>query len=121
MVTSPSIQKVPTARQIQPIGFSGRLDAIRAPTTGKARKESREINWPLSPPVPQGLGTCMDLAGMYNAIVAANRANERPARDQASQVAVRLLIFLLLLILATYYIKLIIADCCFACIPRATS
>src|ERR671916_1770655 len=85
MVTSPSIQKVPTARQIQPMGFSGRLDAIRAPTTGKARKGSRSINWPLSPPVPQGLGTSKDLAGMYNAIVAANRANERPARDQASQ------------------------------------
>src|SRR5918997_2443887 len=92
VATSPSIQKVPTARQIQPIGFSGRLDAIRAPTTGKARKESREITWPLSPPVPQGLGTCMDLAGMYNAIVAANMANERPARDQASKAEVRRLI-----------------------------
>src|SRR5918998_6196462 len=112
---------MPMDRQIQPIGFLGRLDAIMAPTTGKVRKGSREINWPLSPPVPQGLGASTDLAGMYNAIVAANKANERPASDQASQVAVRLLIFLLLLILATYYIKLIIADCCFACIPRATS
>src|SRR5215212_4392 len=69
---------MPMDRQIQPIGFSGRLDAIRAPTTGKARKGSREINSPLSPPAPQELGTSTDLAGMYNAIVAANRATERP-------------------------------------------
>src|SRR5918998_2074438 len=102
---------MPMDRQIQPIGFLGRLDAIRAPTTGKVRKGSREINSPLSPPVPQELGTSTDLAGMYNAIVAANRANERPASDQASQVAVRLLIFLLrLIILATYYVNLMIAD-----------
>src|ERR687894_921881 len=103
VATSPSIQKMPMDRQIQPIGFLGRLDAIRAPTTGKARKGSREINSPLSPPVPQELGTSTDLAGMYNAIVAANKANERPARDQASQEAVRLLTLVLLLqVLATY-------------------
>ena len=32
------IQNRPATRQIQPIGFSGRFDAIRAPTIGKARK-----------------------------------------------------------------------------------
>jgi hypothetical protein len=85
VVTSASIQKMPTARQIQPIGFSVRLDAIRAPTTGKARKGSRKSNSPLSPPVPQGLGTSTDLAGIYNAMLATNMANERPARNQAGQ------------------------------------
>jgi hypothetical protein len=38
-----SIQKRPTTRQIQPTGFLGCLEAIRAPTMGKARKE-RKIN-----------------------------------------------------------------------------
>jgi uncharacterized protein YbcC (UPF0753/DUF2309 family) len=52
---------------------------------GKTRKGSSSINWPLSPPAPQALGACMDLAGMYNVIVAASMANERPARDQGSQ------------------------------------
>ena len=32
------IQMTPTARQIQPMGFLDRLEAIRAPTKGKARK-----------------------------------------------------------------------------------
>ena len=38
-----SVQDRPTARQIQPTGFLGCLEAIRAPTIGKARKE-RKIN-----------------------------------------------------------------------------
>src|SRR5215218_5880706 len=45
-------------------------------------------------------------------------AKERAHIDQASQEAVRLLIVFLLLILATYYINLIIADCCFPCTRR---
>jgi hypothetical protein len=32
------IQNRPEMRQIQPIGFLGRLEAIRPPTMGKARK-----------------------------------------------------------------------------------
>src|SRR5215211_4246997 len=35
---SMSIHNKPTARQIQPTGLCGRLEAIRAPTMGKARK-----------------------------------------------------------------------------------
>jgi small-conductance mechanosensitive channel len=44
-------------------------------------------------------------------------AKESAHIDQASQEAVRLLTLLLLLVLATYCIKVIIADCCFACMP----
>jgi hypothetical protein len=36
-----SIQKKPAARQIQPTGFLRRLDAIRAPTMGKAQKGTK--------------------------------------------------------------------------------
>src|SRR5215204_4583552 len=45
-------------------------------------------------------------------------ARERAHIDQASQEAVRLLIILLLLILAIYDIKVMIADCCFPCTCR---
>src|SRR5918999_4749291 len=44
-------------------------------------------------------------------------AKESAHIDQASQEAVRLLtILLLLLVIATYYSKRIMADCCFPCI-----
>src|SRR3712207_3857353 len=82
---------MPLAKQIQPMVFLGCLEAIRAPTMGKARKGSQKIRMALSPPVPHLLGTYTDRVGMYNATIAANRASERPASDQASQVAVRLL------------------------------
>ena len=49
------------------------------------------------------------------------RAKERAHIDQASQEAVRLLIIPILLVLASYCIKLIIADCCFPCTPGTTS
>ncbi len=41
------IQMMPTAKQIQPMGFSGRLEAIRAPTRGKERKGRRKVSTPL--------------------------------------------------------------------------
>jgi hypothetical protein len=47
-----SIQKMPTAKQIQPMGLLGRLEAIRVPTMGKARKGSNKMSTALSPPVP---------------------------------------------------------------------
>jgi hypothetical protein len=44
-----SIQNRPAARQIQPMGFWERLEAIRAPTSGKARKgkkiTGRRVRW----------------------------------------------------------------------------
>src|ERR671928_1537942 len=78
-----SIQKMPTARHIQPMGFSGRLEAIRAPTTGKARKGTKKMSTALRPPVPQELGGCTDRVTKYNTTDAAAMATQRPANDQA--------------------------------------
>src|SRR4028119_2363240 len=91
-----SIQKRPAARQIQPIGFWGRLEAIRAPTRGKARKGKKITRPPMSPPVPHVLGDRVAGAPykdmMVSAALAKNMATERPASDQASQEAARRLI-----------------------------
>ena len=103
---------MPEARQIHPIGLLGRLEAMSVPTVGKARKgveSNRVLTRPLVPQLPGG---CSDRVRMDIAICAANRASQRAPSDQANQVAVRLLtLLLLLLVLASYYIKLIIADC----------
>jgi hypothetical protein len=94
--TTMYIQNKPAARQIQPIGFSGRLEAIRAPTRGKARK-GKKINRLLKgPAVPQSLEGCV--AGpMYkdetvSTAPAKNMATERAASDHASQEAARTLL-----------------------------
>jgi hypothetical protein len=91
-----SIQKSPAARQIQPIGFWGRLEAIRAPTKGKARKGKKITRPPMSPPVPHVLGDRVAGAPykdmMVSATLAKNMATDRPASDQASQAAARRLI-----------------------------
>src|SRR5919107_4011872 len=86
-----SIQKSPAARQIQPIGFWGRLEAIRAPTKGKARKGKKITSPPMSPPVPHVLGD-RDAGTPYkdmmvSATLAKNMATERLASNQASQAA----------------------------------
>src|SRR5215204_448577 len=86
------IQKMPTARHIQPMGFLGRLEAIRAPTTGNARKGNNKMSTALSPPVPQELGGCTDRVAMYSTTDAAAMATERLASDHASHAAVRALI-----------------------------
>ena len=114
---------MPEARQIHPIRLLGRLEAMRVPTVGKARKGMKINRLLTGSLVPQVLGGCADRVRMDKVMVAANRASQRAPSDQASQEAVRLLtlVLLLLLVLATYYIKLIIADRCFACMPRATS
>jgi hypothetical protein len=46
-----SIQKRPTTRQIQPTGFLGCLEVIRAPTMGKARKGTKVNSSLRAPPV----------------------------------------------------------------------
>src|SRR5687767_2376290 len=85
-----SIHNSPTARQIQPMEFVGRLAAIRAPTKGKARKGSMKTNTMLKPPVPQVIGGCADRGRItYNATFATNMTSERVASDQASQEAAR--------------------------------
>src|SRR5829696_2022340 len=91
--TTMSIQNRPETRQIQPIGFSGRLEAIRAPTRGKARKGRKISREPRGPAVPQSLEVegCV-VAPTYNddtvsTAPTTNMAIEKPASDHASQVA----------------------------------
>src|SRR5215212_4077845 len=83
---------MPPVKQIQPIGLLGRLEAIRAPTVGKARNGSRKMSTMLRPPVPQLEGGCTDRVRKYNTTVATNIASERAPSDQASQAAPRGLI-----------------------------
>src|SRR5215208_7239616 len=89
-----SVQKRPATKQIQPIGFSGRLEAIRAPTIVKARKGARINRLPMAPPEPQSLESCAAGAVTYkdkmvSMAPATNMAPERPASDQASQEEAR--------------------------------
>src|SRR5687767_500282 len=89
---SMNIHKKPSARQIQPMGLCGRLEAIRAPTIGKAKKGTK-LNRPLTvSTLTQLLGDCADRASTYSAALAKNMATETPASDQASQEATRVLI-----------------------------
>src|SRR5215207_6480391 len=82
---------MPAARQIQPIGFWGRLEAIKAPTRGKGRKGTRKMNTALLPPVPQVLGGCTDRVRIYNTTLAAHRTSESAASDQDNKKATRAL------------------------------
>src|SRR5919199_3080301 len=76
---------MPPARHIQPMGLEGRLEAMRAPTKGKARKGNRKIKTRLRPPVPKELGGCTDRVRKYNTTVVTNMATHRAASDHASQ------------------------------------
>ncbi len=89
---------MPLARQIHPIGLLGRLEAMKVPTVGKARKGVESNRVLTRPLVPQLLGGCADRVRMDKAMFAANRASQRAPSDQASQLAVRLLTILLLLL-----------------------
>jgi hypothetical protein len=90
--TTMDIQKRLAARQIQPIGFSGRLEAIRAPTRGKARKGKKITSELRAPAVPQVLAVegCGAAPTYKDDTVSAapttNMATERAASDHASQV-----------------------------------
>src|SRR5215213_7636036 len=89
-----SVQKRPATKQIQPMGFSGRLEAIRAPTIVKARKGARINRLPMAPPEPQSLESCAAGAVSYkdkmvSMAPATNMAPERQASDQASQEEAR--------------------------------
>src|SRR5215210_7903322 len=91
--TTMNIQNRPAARQIQPIGFSGRLEAIRAPTRGKARKGKKITSELRAPAVPQVLAVegCGAAPTYKDETVSAapttNMATERAASDHASQAA----------------------------------
>src|SRR5215208_586216 len=83
---------MPVARQIQPMGFVGRLEAIRAPTMGKGRRGSIAHNGVLMPPVPQLIGGRTGRVTICKARAARNKATERAASDQASHEVARVLI-----------------------------
>src|SRR5215212_4877287 len=89
-----SIHNKPIARQIQPTGLCERLEAIRAPTTGKARKDTKTSMSLIVPTVPQWLVDCTEGARKYNTTFATNMATERAPSDQASHAAARYLIAL---------------------------
>jgi hypothetical protein len=89
--TTMDIQKRPATRQIQPIGFLGRLEAIKAPTRGKARK-GKKITRPLrDPAVPHVLEVegCVaaptDREERVSAAPTTNMATKRAASDHANQ------------------------------------
>src|SRR5919202_4541095 len=87
-----SIHKRPATSKIQPMKLRGRLEAIRAPTRGKAKKGKRSKSPPMVRSAPQLLGTSAPRARAYSGMRAKNIATEREASDQASQVVVRGLI-----------------------------
>src|SRR5215217_1606301 len=88
-----SIQKRPAVRQIQPMGLWGRLEAIRAPTRGKARKGTNINRPPTVPQVLEGrVSGAPDKDNRVSATPATNIVRESPASDQASQEEARDLI-----------------------------
>jgi hypothetical protein len=74
------------------MGFRGRLEAIKAPTIGKARKGTKTKKPLALRSAPQLSGTCADRASNNSGTLATNIATQREASDQASQAAARGLI-----------------------------
>jgi hypothetical protein len=91
-LTIPSIHVMPAARQIQPMGFPGRLEAIRAPTIGKGRKGNIAHNGVLMPPVPQLRGCRTGRVAICRATATRNKTTQSSASDQASHEMARGLI-----------------------------
>src|SRR5215207_7215774 len=83
---------MPAARQIQPMGLLGRLEAIRAPTIGKGRKGNIAHNGVLMPPVPQLLGDRTGRVAICRATATRNKTTQNAASDQASHEVARILI-----------------------------
>src|SRR5829696_6791937 len=84
-----SIHSKPSARQIQPMGLRGRLEEIRAPTTGKARKGTKTNRLVIVRSAPQLPGTPAERARTSSTPLARNMVTQRPASDQASKEAPR--------------------------------
>src|SRR5215217_7206077 len=82
-----SHQRNPAVRQIQPTRLRGRLEAVRAPTTGNARKVTKISRSPalLQSPVPSRVGR----GSTESTVVATAMARQSPASDQASHVQAR--------------------------------
>src|ERR687897_629108 len=90
-----NVHSRPSASKIHPVGLSGRLEAIRAPTTGKAKNSVPPNILPTEKSTSQPLGTCAERARTNRTTLARNMASERLASDQAShQEAARVLILL---------------------------
>src|SRR5215212_4290728 len=88
-----SIQKRPAVRHIQPMGFLGRLEAIKAPTKGKARKGTNSNRPPTAAQVLEGrVSGAPDKDKRVSTTPATNIVRESPASAQASQEAARDLI-----------------------------
>src|SRR5215216_2400361 len=86
-----SIHSKLSASKIQPMGLCGRLEAISAPTRGKARKDTKLSVSLTAPTVPQLLVDCAEGARKYNMTFETNMITESAASDEANQ-AVRVLI-----------------------------
>jgi hypothetical protein len=71
------------------MGFRGRLEAIRAPTSGKIRKSTPPKRLPKVGLTSQLLGTRAERMSTYSGTLPTNIATERPASDQASKKATR--------------------------------
>ena len=71
------------------MGLRGRLQAIRAPTSGKTRKSTPPRKLPTLGSAPQLLGICADRARTNSGKLATNMATHRPASDQDNQKATR--------------------------------
>ena len=71
------------------MGFRGRLEAIRAPTSGKIRKSTPPKRLPKVRLTSQLLGTRAERMSTYSGTLPTNIATERPASDQASKKATR--------------------------------
>src|SRR5918995_263914 len=84
-----SVQIKPTARQSQPTAFLGRLEAIRAPTSGKAKKRPPPASPPTLTSAFQPLGMSALRARNHSGKAATNTAKVSPASDQASHVEAR--------------------------------
>src|SRR5215210_1408292 len=87
-----NVHNRPSASKIQPMELSGRLEAIRAPTIGKAKKSAHPNCPPMERSTPQLLGTCAERARTNSTTLARKMASQRPASDHASQEARRALI-----------------------------
>src|SRR5919112_2507337 len=75
-----SVHKKPSARRIQPMRLWGRLEAIRAPTSGKARKSPCPSTPPTERSTPQLSGTCAERASTTSGMLDTKIATERPCQ-----------------------------------------
>src|SRR5919199_2506251 len=86
------IHKKPSARHSQPMGFSGRLEAIRAPTSGKTKKRPEPNRPTVVRSAFQLLGTSAERASTNSGTLPTNTATDNPHNDHASHAARRVLL-----------------------------